>query len=64
MRAKHHPHTLQKFPVYSAAWSSDDVVALGGGGGANSRTGIKNKVVRLREFGYLLPEGSDNVLRA
>ncbi|KAH7100657.1 WD40 repeat-like protein [Auriculariales sp. MPI-PUGE-AT-0066] len=56
MRVKHHVHQLDKFPVYSAAWAADDVIALGGGGGANSRTGIKNKVrlVKVAEAGQKL----------
>lgn len=47
MRAQHVPHALPSFPVYSIGFISDDKVAVGGGGGA-SKSGIKNKLVRLR----------------
>lgn len=46
MRAQHVPHALPSFPVYSIGFISDDKVAVGGGGGA-SKSGIKNKLVRL-----------------
>ena len=45
MRARHTAHSLPAFPVYSAAFLSDNELVLGGGGGA-SRSGIKNKLVR------------------
>ncbi|KAF7981641.1 hypothetical protein HWV62_32740 [Athelia sp. TMB] len=43
MRARHTAHSLPAFPVYSAAFLSDNELVLGGGGGA-SRSGIKNKL--------------------
>ncbi|KZP24521.1 WD40 repeat-like protein [Athelia psychrophila] len=43
MRAQHTAHSLPAFPVYSAAFLSNNELILGGGGGA-SRSGIKNKL--------------------
>ncbi|TFK43366.1 WD40 repeat-like protein [Crucibulum laeve] len=43
MRARHTPHSLPSFPVYSSAFLSENQLVLGGGGGA-SKTGIKNKL--------------------
>ena len=45
MRTKHAAHPLPAFPVYSCAFVSPNEVVLGGGGG-QSRSGIKNKLVR------------------
>ncbi|THH33643.1 hypothetical protein EUX98_g502 [Antrodiella citrinella] len=47
MRTKHAVHSLPAFPVYSCAFVGPDEVVLGGGGG-QSKTGIKNKL-RLYE---------------
>lgn len=44
MRAKHTAHTLEAFPIYSCAFVAPQDVVLGGGGG-QSRSGIKNKLV-------------------
>jgi hypothetical protein len=44
MRARHEPHSLPAFPVYSSSFLSSNELVLGGGGGA-SRSGIKNKLV-------------------
>lgn len=44
MRARHEPHSLPAFPVYSSSFLSPNELVLGGGGGA-SRSGIKNKLV-------------------
>lgn len=46
MRAQHTAHALPAFPVYSSAFLSSNELILGGGGGA-SRSGIKNKLVRV-----------------
>ncbi|KAF7800109.1 hypothetical protein EIP86_011354 [Pleurotus ostreatoroseus] len=43
MRAKHSSHSLAAFPVYSSAFVSSTELVLGGGGG-QSRTGVKNKL--------------------
>ncbi|CAL1701567.1 unnamed protein product [Somion occarium] len=43
MRTKHAAHPLPTFPVYSCAFVSPTEVVLGGGGG-QSRSGIKNKL--------------------
>ncbi|KAH9843963.1 WD40 repeat-like protein [Rhodofomes roseus] len=43
MRTKHTPHSLPAFPVYSSAFVSENELVLGGGGG-QSKTGIKNKL--------------------
>ncbi|KAM6495716.1 WD40 repeat-like protein [Amanita muscaria] len=43
MRARHSAHPLPSFPVYSADFVSQDILALGGGGGA-TKSGIKNKL--------------------
>ncbi|KAI0080678.1 WD40 repeat-like protein [Panus rudis PR-1116 ss-1] len=43
MRTKHSPHSLPGFPVYSCAFVSENELVLGGGGG-QSKTGIKNKL--------------------
>lgn len=45
MRTQHTPHSLPAFPVYSSAFISEHELVLGGGGG-QSKTGIKNKLVR------------------
>lgn len=45
MRTKHAVHSLPAFPVYSSAFIGPDQLILGGGGG-QSKTGIKNKLVR------------------
>ena len=44
MRTKHAVHSLPAFPVYSSAFIGPDQLILGGGGG-QSKTGIKNKLV-------------------
>lgn len=46
MRTKHTPHPLPAFPVYSSAFISEHELVLGGGGG-QSKTGVKNKLVSL-----------------
>ncbi|KAI0663153.1 WD40 repeat-like protein [Cubamyces menziesii] len=43
MRTKHTSHPLPSFPVYSSAFVSSTDFVLGGGGG-QSKTGIKNKL--------------------
>ncbi|KAI1789016.1 WD40 repeat-like protein [Ganoderma leucocontextum] len=43
MRTKHTSHPLSSFPVYSCAFVSANEFVLGGGGG-QSKTGIKNKL--------------------
>ncbi|KZT72696.1 WD40 repeat-like protein [Daedalea quercina L-15889] len=43
MRTKHTTHSLPAFPVYSSAFISEHELVLGGGGG-QSKTGIKNKL--------------------
>ncbi|KAH9947322.1 WD40 repeat-like protein [Amylocystis lapponica] len=43
MRTKHTSHPLPAFPVYSSAFLSPNELVLGGGGG-QSRSGIKNKL--------------------
>ncbi|GBE79367.1 WD40 repeat-like protein [Sparassis latifolia] len=43
MRTKHTSHPLSAFPVYSCAFVSSNEFVLGGGGG-QSRSGIKNKL--------------------
>ncbi|TFK92969.1 WD40 repeat-like protein, partial [Polyporus arcularius HHB13444] len=43
MRTKHTSHPLPSFPVYSCAFVSPTEFVLGGGGG-QSKTGIKNKL--------------------
>ncbi|KAF8743824.1 hypothetical protein AX14_000232 [Amanita brunnescens Koide BX004] len=43
MRARHSLHPIPAFPVYSAAFLANGLLAVGGGGGA-SRSGIKNKL--------------------
>ncbi|KAI0796505.1 WD40 repeat-like protein [Abortiporus biennis] len=43
MRAKHTAHQLPAFPVYSAAFITPNELVIGGGGG-QSKTGIKNKL--------------------
>ncbi|KAI9001311.1 WD40 repeat-like protein [Trametes punicea] len=43
MRTKHTVHSLPSFPVYSSAFVSPTDFVLGGGGG-QSKTGIKNKL--------------------
>ncbi|KAI0722994.1 WD40 repeat-like protein [Earliella scabrosa] len=43
MRTKHTAHPLPAFPVYSAAFVTPTEFVLGGGGG-QSKTGIKNKL--------------------
>ncbi|EJF62868.1 WD40 repeat-like protein [Dichomitus squalens LYAD-421 SS1] len=43
MRTKHTSHPLPSFPVYSSAFVSPNEFVLGGGGG-QSKTGIKNKL--------------------
>ncbi|KAF9469044.1 WD40-repeat-containing domain protein [Collybia nuda] len=52
MRARHEPHSLPAFPVYSSSFLSPNELVLGGGGGA-SRSGIKNKL-RLYNVGTTL----------
>ena len=49
MRTKHTPHSLAAFPIYSSAFVSPNELVLGGGGG-QSRSGIKNKLVRYLVF--------------
>lgn len=46
MRTQHTAHSLPAFPVYSSAFVSPNEFVLGGGGG-QSKTGIKNKIVRV-----------------
>lgn len=53
MRARHTPHALPAFPVYSSAFLSDNELVLGGGGGA-SRSGIKNKLVCSANLAQLI----------
>ncbi|OBZ76124.1 Guanine nucleotide-exchange factor SEC12 [Grifola frondosa] len=43
MRTKHISHSLPAFPIYSCAFTSPNELILGGGGG-QSRSGIKNKL--------------------
>ncbi|CCM03377.1 uncharacterized protein FIBRA_05507 [Fibroporia radiculosa] len=43
MRVKHTPHSFPAFPVYSCAFLSPNELVIGGGGG-QSKTGIKNKL--------------------
>ncbi|KAL1946583.1 hypothetical protein VTO73DRAFT_14687 [Trametes versicolor] len=43
MRTQHTAHSLPAFPVYSSAFVSPNEFVLGGGGG-QSKTGIKNKI--------------------
>ncbi|KAH9927127.1 WD40 repeat-like protein [Epithele typhae] len=43
MRTQHTAHSLPAFPVYSSAFVSPNELVLGGGGG-QSKTGIKNKL--------------------
>ncbi|THH01859.1 hypothetical protein EW026_g907 [Hermanssonia centrifuga] len=43
MRTKHTAHSLPSFPIYSSAFVSANELILGGGGG-QSRSGIKNKL--------------------
>ena len=45
MRPHHSSHSFPSFPIYSAVFLSEDLLVLGGGGGA-SKTGIKNELVR------------------
>ncbi len=45
MRVQHTAFPLPNFPVYSSAFVSDDELVIGGGGG-QSKSGIKNKIVR------------------
>ena len=47
MRTKHTPHSLLTFPVYSSAFVMPTEFVIGGGGG-QSKTGIKHKPVRWR----------------
>lgn len=44
MRVQHTAFPLPNFPVYSSAFVSDDELVIGGGGG-QSKSGIKNKIV-------------------
>lgn len=46
-RTTHKAHPTPGFPVYCMDWADNETVLLGGGGGA-SRSGIENKIVRLR----------------
>jgi len=50
MRTKHTSHSLSAFPVYSCAFVSANELVLGGGGG-QSKTGIKNKLRLYRVDG-------------
>ncbi|KAI0921414.1 hypothetical protein AcW1_004599 [Taiwanofungus camphoratus] len=50
MRTKHTLHALPAFPVYSCAFLSSSELVLGGGGG-QSRSGIKNKLRLYRVDG-------------
>ncbi|KAI0761730.1 WD40 repeat-like protein [Irpex lacteus] len=43
MRVQHTAFPLPNFPVYSSAFVSDDELVIGGGGG-QSKSGIKNKI--------------------
>ncbi|GJJ07425.1 hypothetical protein Clacol_001627 [Clathrus columnatus] len=43
MRTQHFLYTVPNFPIYSAAFISNDVLVLGGGGGS-SKTGVKNMI--------------------
>ncbi|KAF9263559.1 WD40 repeat-like protein [Marasmius fiardii PR-910] len=67
MRLEHKTHVLDKFPVYSSTFISDNQIVLGGGGGA-SKSGIKNKLRLIRvkadlsiesEGEYELTKGED-----
>ena len=64
MRTKHTPHSLAAFPIYSSAFVSPNELVLGGGGG-QSRSGIKNKLVRYLVFFvalyYVLIDSSDYI---
>ncbi|KAI0637920.1 WD40 repeat-like protein [Trametes polyzona] len=50
MRTQHTAHSLPAFPVYSSAFVSPNELVLGGGGG-QSKTGIKNKIRLYRAEG-------------
>ncbi|KAH9850052.1 WD40 repeat-like protein [Lenzites betulinus] len=50
MRTQHTAHSLPAFPVYSSAFVSPNEFVLGGGGG-QSKTGIKNKIRLYRAEG-------------
>ncbi|KAI0824670.1 WD40 repeat-like protein [Trametes gibbosa] len=50
MRTQHTSHSLPAFPVYSSAFVSPNEFVLGGGGG-QSKTGIKNKIRLYRADG-------------
>lgn len=43
-RTSHRPHPTPAFPVYCLDWADDEIVIMGGGGGAG-RSGIKNQLV-------------------
>jgi hypothetical protein len=45
MRTQHTAHTIESFPINCAAFLSPTELVLGGGGG-NSRSGVKNRLVR------------------
>ncbi|KAG5635779.1 hypothetical protein H0H81_010139 [Sphagnurus paluster] len=49
MRTRHAPHAVPGFPVYSSSFISENELVLGGGGG-QSRSGVKNKL-RLYKVG-------------
>lgn len=44
-----HPQTIKKrvdFPVYGLAFTANDILIAGGGGGAN-RSGVKNNLASI-----------------
>lgn len=43
-RTSHKAHPTPQFPVYCLDWADDEVLILGGGGGA-TKSGIHNKLV-------------------
>ncbi|KAJ3558946.1 hypothetical protein NM688_g634 [Phlebia brevispora] len=61
MRPKHTPHSLSAFPVYSSAFVSTDELVLGGGGG-QTRSGIKNKLVGARNYDCVAPDREISLL--
>ncbi|OJT13356.1 hypothetical protein TRAPUB_10122 [Trametes pubescens] len=56
MRTQHTAHSLPAFPVYSSAFVSPNEFVLGGGGG-QSKTGIKNKILSILDYPTLEPAG-------
>lgn len=64
MRPEHKAHTLDKFPVYSSTFISNNQIILGGGGGA-SKSGIKNKLrlIRVNDDLSIDPEGEYELMK-